>query len=170
LPQVDSAGGSGFADLNANWLDWVFDKWNDAVVHLIWIMHAFLASLTAGLLFIHAAFGCCWHHAHRCQKHGDAIAVAGPTDCCQHHEKGDSNQQERPCDCQLQCGGTCVYLLPERVSIDAPQLVAAFDFAAIMPPMPSAQPLSPSRGELGYSPHGAPRPVRLHLLHQLLLN
>jgi len=133
-------------------------------------MHAFLSSSMAVVLLIHAAFGCCWHHAHYCVPHQASIAVAEPTGCCQHRHHGDSEQREQPCGCKVECHGTCAYVLPQKVKIDAPQAVAFIDLVATLPLLADAQTLSASWCSIGDGPLAAAPPLRLHLLHQLLLN
>jgi hypothetical protein len=131
-------------------------------------MHATLSSLTAGLVFIHAVFGCCWHHAHRCEEQAEsALAVAAH--CCPKHED-DAAEQPSPCDCRVECGGSCTYLPPEKVRIDAPQLALGLEVAVITPTAADAfmLPVSWSSSRAG-PPNGAP-PLRLHLVHQLMLN
>src|SRR6478672_4361132 len=78
-------------------------------------MQAFVASLTAALLFIHTVFGCCWHHTHR-GEHGSTFAGPEPVKCCHHHQhSSDSKQQEKPCGCNVECEGTCLYVVPQKV-------------------------------------------------------
>src|SRR5262249_19789647 len=101
---------------NASLVDGEFDEWNDTHGWFISAMHAFLSSLTAALLLIHAAFGCCWHHAHRCVIHGNAVAAAEPQGCCEHHRHEGSTPV--PCGCKLECSGQCVYLLPQKFRVE----------------------------------------------------
>src|SRR5262245_1927566 len=130
-------------------------------------MQAALSILTAGLLFIHAAFGCCWHHAHRCRMHGDAVAVVQPTGCCEHHGHDQGEGQPRPCDCELECGSSCAYLLPQKVMIDPPQPAPGLDVVTTVPLLADAPILLASW--MAAWPPGATPDVALHLLHQRLL-
>jgi hypothetical protein len=133
-------------------------------------MHSVLSSLTAAVLFIHTVFGCCWHHAHACVQHG-APSVATESACCKHHQHhGEGNQPVKPGKCCVECEGTCTYVLPQKVRIDAPQSVASLDLVATFPLLADAQIASASWSHVGDCPHGALPRVRLHLLHQLLLN
>jgi hypothetical protein len=132
-------------------------------------MQAFLNSLTAALLFIHAVFGCCWHHAHACGK-DCASAVTKPAPCCHHHQRCDDGKQpERPCKCNFECEGTCTYILPQKVKVDAPQSIT-LDLLAVLPSLADRQIEAASSWETVSSlPDWAP-PLRTHLLHQVLLN
>src|SRR4051812_5378551 len=96
-------------------------------------MHAFLSSLTAALLFIHAAFGCCWHHAHRCAEHSVGLA-ADHEHPCPHGRHGDRAPEQKPCGCTLECGDTCAYLAPQKLRLDGQQSVASLDLVAVTSP------------------------------------
>jgi len=130
-------------------------------------MQAFVASLTAALLFIHTVFGCCWHHAHPCEQ---ISTMAQPATCCHHHQhNSDSKQGEKPGKCKVECEGTCTYVLPQRVQIEAPQWVA-IDLLAVLPSLAECPlEVGSSREVLTLLPDWAP-PLRTHLLHQVLLN
>jgi len=70
----------------------------------------------------------------------------------------------------VECDGACAYVLPQKVRIDAPQAVAFVDMVAALPLVADAQALSVSWCYLGSGPLAAAPPLRLHLLHQSLLN
>lgn len=131
-------------------------------------MQAFLNSLTAALLFIHTAFGCCWHHAHACGK--DCSLSVLPASCCRHHQhRGDSKQPERPCKCKVECEGTCTYIVPQKVKVEAPQWIT-MDLLAVLPSLADHQTEAASfRETISSLPDWVP-PLRTHLLHQVLLN
>ncbi len=128
-------------------------------------MQAFVASLTAFVLFIHTAVGCCWHHAH-CSMPSVSMAAH----CCHHHHHGDQNRQsENPCRDKVNCEGTCSYILPQKVKIEAPQWVA-IDWLAVLPSLADCQiGARPSCEALASLPHPV-LPLRTHLWHQVLLN
>jgi hypothetical protein len=159
-----------FVAFNASLVDGGIDEWNDTLGWFTSAMHAILSSLTAVLLLVHAAFGCCWHHAHRCTEHGNVLAAAEPAGCCQHHGHEGSKPEPRPCDCKLECGGSCVYLLPQKIRIEAPRSVVSLDLVAAALVLAEAQIVSAGESDVGRSSHGAAPPLRLHLMHQLLLN
>jgi hypothetical protein len=135
-------------------------------------MNAILSILTAAALFIHAAMGCCWHHTHHC-GHGDATTagVSQPVQCCKHHHPAQHGKQPAdPCKCKVECHGVCIYLPTQKTHIDAPRIVIPFNHVAVIPALADTHHLSaPFRldgtgGALESEP-----PLRLHLLHQILL-
>src|SRR5262245_11471422 len=125
-------------------------------------MHAVLTSFTAALLLVHAAFGCCWHHAHCCAIHGNSVSNTQQGGCCEHHRHEGSTPA--PCDCQLQCGVPCVYLLSQKVRVEAPQSVASLDLVATAPLLVDAQSVSAVRSDEGGCCHWPAPPLRLHLM------
>src|SRR4029453_1998954 len=129
------------------------------------LMHRALSSLMAAVLFIHAAFGCCWHHAHLCVQHGAVLAAPEPTGCCHHRHHEGRERRQLPCDCQIECQGTCAYVLPQKVRLDAPQSVASLDLIAALPLLAGAPIASASWSDMGDGPAAAAPPLRLHLLH-----
>jgi hypothetical protein len=132
-------------------------------------MQAFLSSLTAAALFIHTIFGCCWHHAHACE-HLLSAAASQPAKCCHHHQhQSGSEQQQKPCKCQVNCEGTCTYIVPQKVKIEAPQSVA-IDLLPVLPPLSDRQIETAASWEAVSSPSDLAPPLRTHLLHQVLLN
>jgi len=133
------------------------------------VMHGVLTSLTAVVLFIHTVFGCCWHHAH-CFEHGSTVAVNQPLKCCRHHQhSSDSKQQEEPCKGNVECKGTCIYVVPQKVKVEAPQWVAV-DLLAVLPLLADQAIGTAGSCEAGWSSPDLVPPVRTHLLHQVLLN
>ena len=133
------------------------------------VMQAFLNILTAALLFIHTVFGCCWHHAHACGT-DCASAVIKSAPCCHHHQHcDDSKHSERPCKCKVDCEGTCTYVVPQKVKVEAPQSTT-MDLLATLPSLAEHQIEAASfRETISSLPDWAP-PLRTHLLHQVLLN
>jgi len=130
-------------------------------------MQAFVASLTAAMLLLHAVLGCCWHHAHRCEHR---LASAQPADCCHHlPQDGDGQPENNPHSCPGECEGSCVYVVPGKVQIEAPQWTS-IDFLAVLPLLADEPWEAATSWEAACSvPDFAP-PLRRHLLHQVLLN
>jgi hypothetical protein len=128
-------------------------------------MQAFVAHLTAALLFIHTVFGCCWHHA-QCST----PAVTESEHCCHHHQhSSDSRQPEKPCKCNIECEGTCAYVVPHKVKVEAPHWIG-MDLPAVLPSLANHELEAASFCQfLSPLPDWAP-PLRTHLLHQVLLN
>ena len=123
-------------------------------------MKAFLTSLMAILLAAHSAFGCCWHHAH---------AYDGlPNACCNHNDH-DGLPDEPPCDVEKECEGTCQYVAAEKVRVD--HLGDAGWAVFVVPNVTFAESTFSSlvRSRESFCPIDSGPPLRLHLLHQLLL-
>jgi len=130
-------------------------------------MQAFIASLTAAMLFIHTVCGCCWHHAHA-REQGSTVAQAAK--CCHHHQHdSDSQHRENPCKCNIDCEGACTYVVPQKVQIEAPQWVA-IDLLAVVPSLADRQVEAAASWEAASSLPDLVLPLRTHLLHQVLLN
>lgn len=133
-------------------------------------MQAFLANLTAAVLFIHAAFGCGWHHAHRENYPATVLAT---DHCCDHHHHdhhGDEStpQQNSPSPCCEHCEGSCVYTLTPKLQIDSHFTVSWFDLVVTLPAITNSHTaascwLAASEDERATTP-----PLRLHLLHRHL--
>jgi hypothetical protein len=129
-------------------------------------MQAFVASLTAGLLLIHAVFGCCWHHAHECEH---AIEAVPPATCCLHDHDQGSQHNDEPCDSKHDCEGSCIYVVPQKIKIEAPQWLV-IDLLTALPALTDHRFHSASSFENFSSPRPFEPPLRPHLLHQVLLN
>lgn len=132
-------------------------------------MHTFFTNLMAGLLFIHTVFGCCWHHAHSYAPPEHA-AIHKASHCCHHHEhSAGSKHDETPCQDRLECHGTCTYVAPQKVQIDSPVATASFELAAVLATNADGliAPEVPHGWEL--LPNATQPPLRIHLLHQILL-
>ena len=130
-------------------------------------MQAFVATLTAALLFIHAVFGCCWHHAHF-GEHDLNVAGSQTARCCHHHQHStESNQQQKPC--KAECESTCIYVLPHKVTVEAPQWVS-FDLPAVLPWLADYRMEAAASWDSEWLSSDLVPPLRTHLLHQVLLN
>jgi hypothetical protein len=136
-------------------------------------MRALLSNLTAVLLVIHAMIGCCHHHWHSDAECAAAATIsAAPCQCCDPccGSNDESEQPSHPCDGKLECQGVCNYVPTEKTQIDASPADAAFDFAAAIPTLLgghlAAATLSWDRA---HTLNDSPPPLRLHLLHQILL-
>jgi hypothetical protein len=135
-------------------------------------LRGFLANFTAVMLFAHAALGCCTHHVHACgEPHGSVPLVDGKhhcSDACGEYSAGGfrqtSHEHQGQDDCQ---GSTCDFGRPanerEAKSCDVVCQPVAFLPFEVMPAS-VASPL-----EHGLRTIGALPPLRLHLVHQVLL-
>jgi hypothetical protein len=129
-------------------------------------MQAVLCKTMAALLFVHAAFGCCWQRANVWNQ----CASAPQRHACCKHEGGQSHQDQQPTKpCKQECQGVCTYLRAEKVQIDASQVVAPFEFVAFSPTLAGSRLSTVKFWEVAGSPSGSEPPLRLHLLHQILL-
>jgi hypothetical protein len=132
-------------------------------------MSRWCSFLTATSLFIHAVLGCCWHHAHHCT--GCALSVSlGDFDSgclCQHEDVGDDDG-DHPCRCPLECGGTCVYVAPERLQVDPPMQCNPLDVVPAIPMLFDAKLVATTWRQLNGSP-GLRLSVPPHVLDQVLL-
>lgn len=141
-------------------------------------MHSVLTTFTAGLVSLHIALGCCWHHGHTCDSPGSCATSANSatSSCCGHHhatahthgsqpnDTGDQNpSHQHTCD-----GSKCQFVKSEssqQVAVEnsffsqAFATVLVFDIGVRVPSTGAQTPLSLA----------ATLPIRLHLLHGLLL-
>ena len=134
-------------------------------------MDRVFTSAIAALLFIHTACGCCWYNAHKNAACGHPHLPGLAGTCCQHDNRATDGDEssDGPCRCRLECQGVCTYLPPQKAQIDPPHLSIPFDLPA--PPSASADAhfASAWRGEFASGPIEPRPPLRLHLLHQILL-
>lgn len=136
-------------------------------------MRAFVSNLTAAMVLVHALVGCCRHQDHHfvgCDNTecSDSL-VAG---CCHSDDAASSHENERPfapCDCKLACKALCVSLPPEKALIDAGQSVRCIDVVAVAS---ASGAISASTAHFYCDAmrvfHAEP-PLRLHLMHQIIL-
>jgi hypothetical protein len=132
-------------------------------------MRTVFCSLLCNSLLIHAVLGCCWHDAHDAAAcDGSLPSLAADADCC--HD-GDSATDEHgpqvPCKGHPDCHGLCNYLPVQKTGFDNCLDHMVIDFAVDVPAASGSQisALSFAAGPSEYYPP----PIRLHLLHQILL-
>jgi hypothetical protein len=133
-------------------------------------MQALFSSLVAASLLIHAAIGCCWHHSHNglC---ADDRQCQPTSDACAHHHGCCNGQHDQPTQEPCgghQCHGLCNYLPIQKSQVDDLKLQLPLDFAAILPATCDMQGVAVHHA-VGCSKAACEPPVRLHLLHQILL-
>lgn len=133
-------------------------------------MRAVFSSLVAASLLIHAAIGCCWHHAHDAECGNEACAEqTASTDGGQHDDcDSSSGHGDHHAPCKGHCEGTCHYLSVQKTQVEviAPHL--PLDFAAVIPATCDVHVAALVHAERSYESVAEP-PLRLHLLHQILL-
>jgi hypothetical protein len=135
------------------------------------VMHAAVSSLMVAVLAVQTVFGCCWHHAHwhlHCNR--SRVEAAAPVKCCHHHQHESPGQPSpEPCQNHDECQGLSVFLLPQKLQIEASHCITAFDIAAIVPSLADGQVATGFFGADVACSSSIEPPLRLHLLHQTLL-
>ena len=128
----------------------------------------------ASMLLIQALTGWCWHCPCACapaaQSAADGLPANEGCKCCEHERQGTSDRHfpSAPDNGRLQCHGICVYVATEKAPIVGPDLVRASD----MPALASSRLLSTGvdqAWEIAHEPLKSGPPLRLHLLHQIML-
>lgn len=131
-------------------------------------MRAVLSILLAFLLLAQATFGLCWHKVDDCANCSSRPAVCS-AECCENEADGlSSDNPAEPAGCRLECRGFCTYLPTQSTKVDMgdqPALDFVADIASLVDGKLAS---SPSWEHLVADINHAP-PLRLHLLHQLLL-
>lgn len=135
-------------------------------------MHALLSTLVATSLLLHAAFGCCWHQHASHSREGPRIPAAVESVChqqvhgCCDHEHGRPSPV--PCKDGPHCQGDCNYLAIQKSQLDQVQIVAPLELAAIALPSYDVHNVAIFGLDRLYELDTGP-PLRLHLVHQILL-
>ena len=145
-------------------------------------MHRFVSLLTACLLFLHMAIGCCSHHAHMCETHRlDARSPAKRTCACGAHSgdvvaanriSANADRGDRK-DCDHSSPGHRSCLEPDCVTIltevvETPQTSFAYPLATQVDDRLSTQANDERRVNLILCRDASP-PLRTHLLFQVQL-
>jgi hypothetical protein len=135
------------------------------------IMRAALCNLMAALLLIQALTGwCCYHPCAPLASKTAEVTESHRPPCCDDcdGENRPAPEPTVPCSCQ-DCLGFCTYVPTEKAQVDCPQLVVPFDSLAFAP-IPADSHLSGKFfGDLTNGPPVVERPLRLHLLYQIIL-
>jgi hypothetical protein len=134
-------------------------------------MHTFLSGLLAIALSVHALFGCCWHRAYSDPLCDHAIAsVIAPAECCEHPNMPvDRNLPQTPGNHQRDCQGVCTYLPTQKTQLDVPTVFESLDLVATPTGNFDGQLSALGVTGVAHHPRSFEPPLRLHLLHQLLL-
>jgi hypothetical protein len=134
-------------------------------------MRTVFSSVLAASLLVHAALGCCWHKSQdTCECDGTHRLLAVASECDHDHDaapEGDRHDSHQPGKGQSHCPGTCNYLPVQKSQLGKIQILAPVDTVAVVPLTCQAQVVSyfaaePTGGRLE-------PPLRLHLLHQIIL-
>jgi hypothetical protein len=133
-------------------------------------MRAIVSNLTAAMLLVHALVGCCRHLERNCVRHESATEGVSVMAACCDHCRGQNESSPRPEKCGCECQGVCTYLPPQKTLIDAPHSIISFDFLPIDPPLADNCLASANALLEQSSSCSCPGlPLRLHLLHQIIL-
>jgi hypothetical protein len=132
-------------------------------------MTAVLNILAVFMLVAHASLGCCcWHAA---PEHVAAAPTAQTHTHCSHAEHSapaelpaDHSNHDTPCDCELMADAVTV---PVRVSVSDSFDIASWAF--LLEPCQAVPSLALSHPRQAHPSIPPASPVRLHLLHQVLL-
>lgn len=135
-------------------------------------MQAVLSNLMASLLLIQAVTGWCWHAPNDCANcaHSTVHRVARTCSCrdqckpCEHSEGSPA-----PGGSKGKCHGFCTYVAAQETRIDMSQATVSFNMAAIVLTELDRQLTSAIAWERACHLAVSEPPLRLHLLHQLLL-
>jgi hypothetical protein len=135
-------------------------------------MQAVFSNLLAGLLLIQALTGWCDRSPHTCVSCGPVAADLVQTDDCCRHDACPVGETESPidsCPSKSECHGICIYMPSQETRLDTTQVALPVSFMAAMPATADAEIVaSLSLDTLSHSAIAEP-PVRLHLLHQIIL-
>jgi hypothetical protein len=139
-------------------------------------VRAVICNVVAAMLLLHAFVGCCRHHD--CDLAGaDREGATQPAcGCCCHHEPneccGDEAPTPNPCDCKGECKALCIYLPTQKCVVDAGNLSLSIDMVCHQCDDLGAI-LRASAGNLSHHRMSeramSEPPIRLHLLHQIIL-
>jgi len=136
--------------------------------------HTLICNLTSAALLAHVLLGCCWHHGHQCSHQLAAAAeveVAHDRCCAQPQESTHSQAPVGDCGhgddgCQ---GARCVFM---SAAPGAAAAVPALQHRDALLVGPAAADTSAAGsllcGEASLAA-GCSCPLRIHLLHQVLL-
>jgi hypothetical protein len=123
-----------------------------------------------GLLLIQSFTGWCWQcprdEAGESSGSDTKMACEDYDDHCPDVPDGDC--PDEPCKCPLECQGFCTYLPVEKSQIDSPYLIVPLELATLHLSACSLQ-LGQISWERARDPIVWEPPLRLHLLHQIML-
>jgi hypothetical protein len=136
-------------------------------------MRAVVNNLMASLLLIQVSTGWCWHGADGCADCHDPTVqrVAATIGCEDDHCKSYEHRDESPDPCrdESECHGVCTYVPSHETRLDMAQLAVSFDIMPFALIVADHGILSGTTWERASHFDFSEPPLRLHLLHQLLL-
>jgi hypothetical protein len=142
-------------------------------------VNRFVSIAVAVVVALHTVLGCCWHHAHAATvalPHQNAASAesAPAKKCCHHHHDEPQHADDEPAaehshhSCPDQCDDKCEAPALLRVQHDDVVSLPLIDWMAA-PTEPVVVPAVVVARVDRSDGHLKPPPLRLHLLHQLLL-
>ena len=134
-------------------------------------MQAALSNLMAALLLIQALTGwCCYHPCASTAVQTTTLVQSHRPSCCDDcdDESRPAPKPTAPCRCQ-DCLGFCTYVPTDKAQVDCPQLVVPIDSLAFVPILADSHMSGMFFGDVAKGPPVAEPPLRLHLLHQVIL-
>jgi hypothetical protein len=136
------------------------------------IVQALMSLLMAGLLLIQAITGwCCVPLRAMTVEKCSSVSASIPPVCCCHQRQlpaGQSDEQPAPRDGKTTCHGFCIYVPHENFS-DAAHGALIVSFFAIIPASVDAPVVTTLAQDCCWKLAVDEPPLRLHLLHQVLV-
>lgn len=124
-----------------------------------------IRAIVASLLLAHSILGCCWHHAHECMESLASGSLS--VDELAHRQGGAYGERCDHSDHQHQClGNRCVFVRGDVSRISASMVTMTWAFGPELPPTSAIEALASWRI---LHERVATVPLRVHLLHQVLL-
>lgn len=152
-------------------------------------MRSVLSLTVAAAVAVHAVLGCCWHHAHVAEAADVESTEPAPQpkahSCCHGHHAHevaepahqlaeqdaaqiDSHQDDPSHHCPTPCSRKCEVASNGRVQVDESGTDFTLDVSLGLS-SPVVEPIVVARKFALDDGIAEPPPVRLHLMHQLLL-
>jgi hypothetical protein len=132
-------------------------------------MRTIFCSLLSTSLLVHAVLGCCRHQTDEADGNGALRAshLADRDSCHEDDTKPCGNDSHSPCK-HPHCQGMCNYLPAQKSQVQKAQLHLRFDLPYVVNGI-ERQRVATSSWTLAIGPCSPQPPVRLHLLHRILL-
>ena len=126
-------------------------------------MPTVVSSLMSGLLLLQTVSGWCYERTHTATP-----ANAHSVHCCGHDECDTRGKPKDPCESDEKCHGVCVFTAPSGPHLDLLQHSLAHCVWTVERPIDSEFAHGTFHDPQANLAHLEP-PLRLHLLHQILL-
>jgi hypothetical protein len=131
-------------------------------------MHTLMTIVSAATVAVHSLIGCCLHHAHISAEADSHAALAVFAACsAEGSVESAAPSPDTPCPEHSHRHSLCSFLSPQKGAADGNSLDGSFDFAAMGGTIIDLRLAPRLRRQVALAPE--PEPLRLHLLHQILL-